>query len=201
MFSLGGQYELDRSHSELDGGDGEQQYNFSPEGRCFHPHGLTKLGGLCVTQDGYVNRLELALHHLINGPQLDDRPQAELYDIERCDAGLFQIVLSYLAGVPHLARAVALAGMESWFVEAEQPAGWLRAERLAALATRLAELETEIEQAEEDENYEGVDDLTEEEEGLHAELEGRASCQLGSARRMRFYMVPGSRWRAAVVQE
>ena len=64
-----------------------------------------------------------------------------------------------------------MAGMESWFVEAEQPAGWLRAERLAALATRLAELETEIEQAEEDENYEGVDDLTEEEEGLHAELE------------------------------
>ena len=53
------------------------------------------------------------------------------------DESRFRHVLSYLAGINSLARASALAKIESWFESAERRAGWLRVELRAALAAGL----------------------------------------------------------------
>ena len=60
---------------------------------------------------------QLDLHHL----DFTKNPDRATYD---CDESQFRHVLSYVAGVTPLARASALATIESWFVEAEREAGW-----------------------------------------------------------------------------
>ena len=82
---------------------------------------LKLLASLVLTQDAGVHRLELGLQHTIPGPRLEeDDDDWYLFDESR-----FRHVLSYLAGIHHpAARASALATIESWFVEAEQEAGW-----------------------------------------------------------------------------
>ena len=83
---------------------------------------------LSVTKDGYVNRLELRPIQtiLMRGDHDDD-------DHYLCDEDLFQLVLTYLAGIHHpKLRASALARIESWFVGAEREAGWGDLEALAA---------------------------------------------------------------------
>ena len=89
-----------------------------------------------VTQDGYVNRLELRPEHVVHPPG-DYDP-----DIGPCDESLFRHVLSYLAGIyPPYARAFVLARIESLLVEAEREAGW---DDLELLAEDLAEMEEKI---------------------------------------------------------
>ena len=117
--------------------------------------------------------LELELIHWVHLPQLDlhhldftKNPDRATY---YCDESQFRHVLSYVAGVTPLARASALATIESWFVEAEQEAGWDNPR--AALAARLAELEKEIETAVEAEDYERADELNTAADGLRAELD------------------------------
>ena len=92
-----------------------------------------------------------------------------------CDEGLFQLVLTYLAGIhrPEL-RASASARIESWFVGAEREAGWDNPR--AALAARLAELEERIGRAlksESDPDYVAadVDMLRQMADVLRAELD------------------------------
>ena len=73
-----------------------------------------------VTQDGYVNGLELRPEHIVR-----THGAMEADDIGPCDESLFQYLLSYLAGIHDpAARAFVLARIESWFVEAEREAGW-----------------------------------------------------------------------------
>ena len=139
MVSLG-LYDLDTSGSELDG-DGEQQYDFSHRGALFSSarSRLELWGGLCVTQDGYVSRLELRLMQCTRlTPNSEDFGNGP----KRCNTSRLRHVLSYLAGIHHpTARAFVLARIESWFMETEQEAGWGDLQRLAA---DLAELEEQI---------------------------------------------------------
>ena len=89
-----------------------------------------------VTQDGYVNGLELRPEHVVR-PHGDSDP-----DYYSCDEFLFRHVLSYLAGIHNpTARAFVLARIESWLVGAEREAGW---DNLDALAADLAEMEEQI---------------------------------------------------------
>ena len=82
---------------------------------------------LSVTQDGYVNGLELRPQCVVC-PHGDYDP-----DIYSCDESLFRHVLSYLAGIyPPYARAFVLARIEGWLVGAEREAGWGDLEALAA---------------------------------------------------------------------
>ena len=91
---------------------------------------------LSVTQDGYVNGLELRPEHVVNPPG-DYEP-----DIGPCDESLFQYLLTYLAGIHNpTARAFVLARIESWLVVAERWAGW---DDLEALAEDLAYMEEKI---------------------------------------------------------
>ena len=169
MVSLG-LYDLDIADSELDG-DGEQQYNFSPRGALFSSarSRLELWGGLCVTQDGYVSRLELRLMQCTRlTPNSEDFGNGP----KRCNTSRLRHVLSYLAGIHHpTARAFVLARIESWLVEAERDEGWERVERQAALVARIEELEKEMDQAEKDRDYEKADALGEEYERLRAELD------------------------------
>ncbi len=92
---------------------------------------------LSVTQDGYVNGLELRPEH-----HVDTHGAMEADDIGPCDESLFQYLLTYLAGIHNpTARAFVLARIESWFVEAEREMGWGDLQRLAA---DLAEMEEKI---------------------------------------------------------
>ena len=118
--------------------DGEQQYDFLPTWSLFdspRSH-LLVLPTLCVTQDGYVNRLELRPEHIAH------TRMAEADDIGPCDESLFQYLLTYLAGIHNpTARAFVLARIESWFMETEREVGWGDLQRLAA---DLAELEEQL---------------------------------------------------------
>ena len=89
-----------------------------------------------VTQDGYVNGLELRPQCVVC-PHGDCDP-----DIYSCDESLFQYLLTYLAGIHNpTTRAFVLARIESWLVGAEREAGW---DNLGALAADLAEMEEQI---------------------------------------------------------
>ena len=91
---------------------------------------------LSVTQDGYVNGLELRPQCVVC-PHGDCDP-----DIYSCDESLFQYLLTYLAGIHNpTTRAFVLARIESWLVGAEREAGW---DNLDALAADLAEMEEQI---------------------------------------------------------
>ena len=139
MVSLG--------HFDRDGGaflhGGELEYIFYPSScpdentsRPLLSSGRSQLGfwaALYFAQDANVfraERLELTLHHVVHPPQLDPHHyHRDLFtdtglDSYDCDESQFRHVLSYLAGVDPLARASALATIESWFVEAEREAGW-----------------------------------------------------------------------------
>ena len=120
---------------------GEKMYDFGVFGvirglaRTSRSH-LELEAHVSVTQDGYVNGLELRPEHVVHPPG-DYDP-----DIGPCDESLFRHVLSYLAGIyPPNARAFVLARIESWLVGAEREAGW---DNLDALATDLAEMEEQI---------------------------------------------------------
>ena len=92
---------------------------------------------LFVTQDGYVNRLELRPEHIVHTHRA-----IAADDIGPCDESLFRHLLSYLAGIsPPYARPFVLARIESLFVEAERELGW---DDLEALAEDLAEMEEKI---------------------------------------------------------
>ena len=89
-----------------------------------------------VTQDGYVNGLELRPQHVVHPPG-DYDPH-----IDSSDGALYCHVLSYLAGIHNpTARAFVLARIESWFMETEREVGWGDLQRLAA---DLAEMEEQI---------------------------------------------------------
>ena len=89
-----------------------------------------------VTQDGYVNGLELRPQCVVC-PHGDCDP-----DIYSCDESLFQYLLTYLAGIHNpTTRAFVLARIESWLVGAEREAGW---DNLDALAADLAYMEEKI---------------------------------------------------------
>ena len=117
---------------------GELHYDFhtssSPSGPLFIS-GRSQLGfwaSLYFAQEADVfraERLELTLHHVVHPPLLTPIvgryrfTDTSEYSYD-CDESQFRHVLSYLAGVDPLARASALATIESWFVEAEREAGW-----------------------------------------------------------------------------
>ena len=172
MVSLG--------HFDIDGSllhGGELEYIFYPSScpdentsRPLLSSGRSQLGfwaALYFAQDANVfraERLELELIHAVHPPQLDPHHyHRDLFnntglDNYDCDESQFRHVLSYLAGVDPLARASALATIESWFVEAEQEAGWDNPR--AAMAARLAELEKS-----------DVDMLRQDADALRAELD------------------------------
>ena len=134
--------------------DGELQYDFYSSSRPLFSSGRSQLNFwacLYFAQDADVfraERLELELRHVIHPAQLNrhhyhrDRLTDTSPDSYGCDESQFRHVISYVAGVTPLARASALTTIESWFVEAEQEAGWDNPR--AALAARLAELEERI---------------------------------------------------------
>jgi hypothetical protein len=139
----------------------EKRYHFSPRSALFSSarSGLELWPFLSPTQDAHVHRLELQLWQFTREPRSSggDGPQDYGDGPRGCDESRFQHVLSYLAGINSLARASALAKIESWFVSAERRAGWLRVELraalaapLAALAARFEEVEKDIAQAEKD---------------------------------------------------
>ena len=135
--------------------EGELWYNFYPSSSPSRPlfsSGRSQLvffAALYFTQEADVfrpERLELTLHHVVHPPCLDPHRRYLCTDTSEYsyDLGEPQLrhVLSYVARINPLARASALATIESWFVDAEQEAGWDNPR--AALAARLAELEERI---------------------------------------------------------
>ena len=171
MVSLG-LYDLDEFGSDLDRIREEKRYYFCPRTALFSSaHSALELWPFFFpTQDAHVHRLELRLIQSTREPRSSggDGPQDFGDGPQWCDESRFQHVLSYLAGINPLARASAWAKIESWFVQAERRAGWLRVElrtvlapRLAALAAPLAEVEKDIAQAEKDEDYEKLEELDE----------------------------------------
>ena len=68
----------------------------------------------CAEGHGYLHELVLRLHHY--------SPEIERNDgyVDTCDEYQFGHLLSYLAGIHHLARAHALATIENWHDEARQ---------------------------------------------------------------------------------
>ena len=142
MVSLG---HFNFSALQLD--DGEQQYDFLPIWSLFYSarSHLVLSPTLCVTQDGYVNRLELGLSHIIREP----REVSHTHTIYRCNLSPFRSVLSYLAGIHNpIARASILARIEGCFVAAERRRGWLELEHARVKAERLARVEALREQDE-----------------------------------------------------
>ncbi len=120
---------------------GEQMYDFGHFGviRGLIQTARSRLeleAALSVTQDGYVNGLELRPQCVVR-PHGDNDPNYYC-----CDESLFRHVLSYLAGIyPPNARAFVLARIESWLMGAEREAGW---DNLDALAADLAYMEEKI---------------------------------------------------------
>ena len=66
---------------------------------------------------GCLHELVLRLYHYSEEAVGEYRPDGH---VDTCDESQFAYVLSYLAGVHHLARAHALATIENWHVEARQ---------------------------------------------------------------------------------
>ena len=124
--------------------DGEQQYDFLPTWSLFdspRSH-LLVLPTLCVTQDGYVNRLELRPEHIAH------TRMAEADDIGPCDESLFQYVLTYLAGIHNpIARAYVLARIKRCFLAEERRRGWVDYEVKRLYADTVLREQDEIEAA------------------------------------------------------
>ena len=97
------------------------RYDFRPRWSLFYSERshLVLWASLFLTEDRYVNRLELGLHHIVREP----RGVLHTHSIYRCNPSLFRYVLSYLAGVNPLARAFVLARIERCFVAAERRRG------------------------------------------------------------------------------
>ena len=66
---------------------------------------------------GCLHELVLRLYHYSEEAVGEYRPDGH---VDTCDESQFAYVLSYLAGIHHLARAHALATIENWHVEARQ---------------------------------------------------------------------------------
>ncbi len=123
MVSLG-HFDHDGFVADVD--DGEV-YNFSrPSRRDLFQSARSYVElevDLRVTQDGYVNRLEVGLLQTTSYASSEDLDFGT--GSQRWNESQLRLMLSYLAGIHDpAARASALATIESWFVEAEQEEGW-----------------------------------------------------------------------------
>jgi len=104
-------------------GDPRQEYDFRSRTALFSSarFNLCMMACLNVVHNaeghGSVNLLELRLDHYSEEAKGYYRPDGH---VDTCDDSQFAYVLSYLAGVHHLARAHALATIENWHVEARQ---------------------------------------------------------------------------------
>ena len=135
MFSLG-RFNCSQSYT---------RYNFRPRWSLFYSE-RSHLGlwaTLFVTEDRYLYRLELGLHHIVREP----RGVFHAHSLYRCNPSLFRYVLSYLAGVNPLARAFVLARIERCFVAAERRRGWVEYEVERLYADTVLREQDEIEAA------------------------------------------------------
>ena len=104
-------------------GDPRQEYDFRSRTALFSSarFNLCMMACLEVVHNaeghGSVNFLELRLDHYSEEAKGYYRPDGH---VDTCDESQFAYVLSYLAGIHHLARAHALATIENWHVEARQ---------------------------------------------------------------------------------
>ena len=103
-------------------GDADQQYDFRSRTTLFSSarFNLRMMATLQVTHntEGYggVNLLRIRLEHYSVAASPGDR----FYN-DHCDESQFAYLLSYLAGIHHLARESALETIENWHVEAMDP--------------------------------------------------------------------------------
>ena len=117
MVSLGQFVFADQSGSV---GEDYQPYDFRSRTALFSSarFNLRLMATLEAVHDaeghGYLHELVLRLHHY--------SPEIERNDgyVDTCDESQFGHLLSYLAGIHHLARAHALATIENWHDEARQ---------------------------------------------------------------------------------
>ena len=101
-------------------GDADQKYDFRSRTPLFSSarFNLRLMATLEAVHNaeghGYLHELVLRLHHY--------SPEIERNDgyVDTCDEYQFGHLLSYLAGIHHLARAHALATIENWHDEARQ---------------------------------------------------------------------------------
>ena len=103
-------------------GDADQQYDFRSRTTLFssarfHNFHLRMKAVLEVKHntEGGVNLLEIRLEHYT-----PEYGSSDGY-VGTCDESQFAYVLSYLAGIHHLARESALETIENWHVEAMDP--------------------------------------------------------------------------------
>ena len=119
MVSLG-HFIFDNPLSPI--GDADQQYDFRSRTPLFSSErfNLRMMAFLEVTHntEGYggVNLLQIRLEHYSVAASPGDR----FYN-DHCDESQFAYLLSYLAGIHHLARESALETIENWHVEAMEP--------------------------------------------------------------------------------
>ena len=117
MVSLG-QFVFDDPVGSV--GDADQKYDFRSRTPLFSSarFNLRLMATLeavhCAEGHGYLHELVLRLNHF--------SPEIERNDgyVDTCDESQFGHLLSYLAGIHHLARAHALATIENWHDEARQ---------------------------------------------------------------------------------
>ena len=117
MVSLG-QFVFDDPVGSV--GDDDQKYDFRSRTALFSSarFNLRLMATLEAVHNaeghGYLHELVLRLHHY--------SPEIERNDgyVDTCDESQFGHLLSYLAGIHHLARAHALATIENWHDEARQ---------------------------------------------------------------------------------
>ena len=117
MVSLG-QFVFDDPSGDV--GAADQKYDFRSRTPLFSSarFNLRLMATLEAVHDaegyGYLHELVLRLHHY--------SPETVRNDgyVDTCDESQFAHLLSYLAGIHHLARAHALATIENWHDEARQ---------------------------------------------------------------------------------